>query len=156
MIIIVIIFIITITIMVFTISAGASDSSQELPGAANASKPNQKLCFPRRTKQVGFVLKIPSLNYNMTISRYSGYVYDAVWLYAKVLDNLIKKDKSFVQVRFFTFTFSFFLVSCEDNSLSIAKPLPLQLILLLFLKESCKVERLELVSILVSILYHQS
>ena len=31
-------------------------------------------------------------------NRYSGYVYDAVWLYARVLDSLIRKDKSLVQV----------------------------------------------------------
>ena len=35
----------------------------------------------------------------MTYSRYSGYVYDAVWLYARVLDALIRKDKSLVQVK---------------------------------------------------------
>ena len=31
-------------------------------------------------------------------NRNSGYVYDAVWLYARVLDSLIRKDKSLVQV----------------------------------------------------------
>ena len=35
----------------------------------------------------------------MTYFRYSGYVYDAVWLYARVLDALIRKDKSLVQVK---------------------------------------------------------
>ena len=35
----------------------------------------------------------------MMYSRYSGYVYDAVWLYARVLDALIRKDKSLVQVK---------------------------------------------------------
>ena len=34
-----------------------------------------------------------------TYFRYSGYVYDAVWLYARVLDALIRKDKSLVQVK---------------------------------------------------------
>ena len=30
--------------------------------------------------------------------RYSGYVYDAVWLYARVIHAMIRKDKSLVQV----------------------------------------------------------
>ena len=32
-----------------------------------------------------------------TASKYSGYVYDAVWLYALALDKLIKQDKSMIQ-----------------------------------------------------------
>ena len=46
--------------------------------------------------------KTPSQNnmmMTMTNFRYSGYVYDAVWLYARVLDALIRKDKSLVQVK---------------------------------------------------------
>lgn len=31
-------------------------------------------------------------------SKYSGYVYDAVWLYALALDRLIKEDAALVQV----------------------------------------------------------
>ena len=30
--------------------------------------------------------------------RYSGYVYDAVWLYALVMDHIIRTDKTLVQV----------------------------------------------------------
>ena len=30
-------------------------------------------------------------------NKYSGYVYDAVWLYAKALDSLIKQNKSYIQ-----------------------------------------------------------
>ena len=32
-----------------------------------------------------------------TASKYSGYVYDAVWLYALALDKLIKQDKAMIQ-----------------------------------------------------------
>ena len=32
------------------------------------------------------------------INKYSGYVYDAVWLYALSLENLIKQNKSYIQV----------------------------------------------------------
>ena len=35
----------------------------------------------------------------MACFRYSGYVYDAVWLYARVLDALVRKDKGLVQVK---------------------------------------------------------
>ena len=31
-------------------------------------------------------------------NKYSGYVYDAVWLYALALDRLIKQNKSYIQV----------------------------------------------------------
>jgi hypothetical protein len=30
-------------------------------------------------------------------NKYSGYVYDAVWLYALALDRLIKQNKSYIQ-----------------------------------------------------------
>lgn len=30
-------------------------------------------------------------------NKYSGYVYDAVWLYALALDKLIKQNKSYIQ-----------------------------------------------------------
>ncbi len=30
-------------------------------------------------------------------NKYSGYVYDAVWLYALALDKLIKQNKSYLQ-----------------------------------------------------------
>ena len=33
----------------------------------------------------------------MNINHYSGYVYDAVWLYAKALEELIQKDETFIQ-----------------------------------------------------------
>ncbi len=31
------------------------------------------------------------------VNKYSGYVYDAVWLYAQALDRLIKQNKSYIQ-----------------------------------------------------------
>ena len=56
----------------------------------------------------------------MTVTnlRYSGYVYDAVWLYARVLDALIRKDKSLVQVKteesqICQFTLFYLLFSCN-------------------------------------------
>jgi hypothetical protein len=45
-----------------------------------------------KTYQVTTALQDPSLN------KYSGYVYDAVWLYAKSLDTLVKQsNKSYIQ-----------------------------------------------------------
>ena len=53
----------------------------------------------------------------MTVTnlRYSGYVYDAVWLYARLLDALIRKDKSLVQVKSEKggFLLCFLLFSCD-------------------------------------------
>merc|ERR1719510_1162859 len=36
-------------------------------------------------------------DFNIEANKYSGYVYDAVWLYALALDKLVKQDQSYIQ-----------------------------------------------------------
>ena len=45
-----------------------------------------------------FNLTKPSTSEDLGLNKYSGYVYDAVWLYAKSLDTLVKQsNKSYIQ-----------------------------------------------------------
>ena len=43
------------------------------------------------------VVKPYPIVFDGTASKYSGYVYDAVWMYGLALDQLIKKDKALIQ-----------------------------------------------------------
>ena len=42
-------------------------------------------------------MRVHNKTTQMKINHYSGYVYDAVWLYAKALEELVKKDETFLQ-----------------------------------------------------------
>ena len=54
-------------------------------------------------------------------SKYSGYVYDAVWLFAKALDELIKENQSYIEdirsTRFFS-KFSEVIKKTDFNGVS--------------------------------------
>jgi hypothetical protein len=86
-----------------TISANKKTSLGRL--ANNPSKPEAVNKTNESSAQIDFNLNLTKQSYPLNrnlqdpaLNKYSGYVYDAVWLYAKSLDTLVRQsNKSYIQ-----------------------------------------------------------